>query len=212
MSCNTCIDSCSHHCIQDGRIPSPLPPKMIFLYRYTISSSLSFPGSSVGEETACNAGDSGSIPGWRRSAGEGIGYTLLYSGLENSMDSIVHGVARSWTGLSDSHFFSSSLTSGKHRFDLHHYSLFLLWLSYKCNPRARKLWDGILSVQCFWDSFKLFCLLLFSFYCWKLFHFMDVSQFASPFTRWNIFGLFSVWVNYKQNYRHSYAAFVCVWT
>ena len=49
---------------------------------------LGFPHSSVGKESACNAGDPGSIPGLGRSAGEGIGYPLQYSGLENSMDSI----------------------------------------------------------------------------------------------------------------------------
>ena len=47
---------------------------------------MSFPDSSVGKESACNAGDLGSIPGLERSSGEGIGYPLQYSGLENSMD------------------------------------------------------------------------------------------------------------------------------
>ena len=46
-----------------------------------------FPAGSVGKESACNAGDPGSIPGLGRSPGEGIGYPLQYSGLENSMDS-----------------------------------------------------------------------------------------------------------------------------
>ena len=63
-----------------------------------------FPGSSVGKESACNAGDPSSIPGLGRSIGEGIGYPLQYSGLENSMDCIVHGVAESdmteWLSLS----------------------------------------------------------------------------------------------------------------
>ena len=53
------------------------------------------PSSSDGKESACNAGDLGSIPGLRRSPGEGKGYPLQYSGLENSMDSVVHGVAES---------------------------------------------------------------------------------------------------------------------
>ena len=44
---------------------------------------------------ACNVGDQGSIPGLVRSPGEGKGYPLQYSGLENSMDCIVHGVAES---------------------------------------------------------------------------------------------------------------------
>ena len=46
----------------------------------------------------------GSIPGLGRSPGEGKGSPLQYSGLENSMDCIVHGLAKSWTGLSDIHF------------------------------------------------------------------------------------------------------------
>ena len=65
---------------------------------------LGFPDSSVGKESACNAGDPSSIPGSGRSAGEQIGYPLQYSGLENSLDSIVHGVAKSQTRLSDFHF------------------------------------------------------------------------------------------------------------
>ena len=52
---------------------------------------LSFPGGSDGKESACNAGDLGSIPGKVRSTGEGNGYPLQYSCLENSMDRGVHG-------------------------------------------------------------------------------------------------------------------------
>ena len=63
-----------------------------------------FPDSSVGEESTCNAGDPSSIPGSRKSTGEGIGYPLQYSGLENSMDWIVHGVTKSPTRLRDFHF------------------------------------------------------------------------------------------------------------
>ena len=62
------------------------------------------PDSLAGKESACNAGDPGLIPGLGRSTGEGIGYPLQCSGLENSMDCIVHGVAKSWTRLSDFHF------------------------------------------------------------------------------------------------------------
>ena len=110
---------------------------------------MGFPDSSVGKESACNAGDTGSIPGLGRSPGEGIGYRLqyswaslgsagkesarnagdlssipelgrlsreekgyplLYSGLENSMDCIVHGVAKSQTRLSDFHFHFSNIS------------------------------------------------------------------------------------------------------
>ena len=61
---------------------------------------LGFPGGSEGKESACNAGDPGLIPGLRRSPGEGNGYPLQYSCLENSMDrgawqSTVHWVAES---------------------------------------------------------------------------------------------------------------------
>jgi len=65
---------------------------------------LGFPGGSAGKESACNVGDLGSTPGLGRSAGEGNGYPLQYSGLENSIDCIVHGVAKSQTQLSDFHF------------------------------------------------------------------------------------------------------------
>ena len=62
--------------------------------------------SSAGEESACNAGGPGSIPGLGRSPGEGKGYSLQYLGPENSMDCRVHGIAKSWTRLSDFHFTS----------------------------------------------------------------------------------------------------------
>ena len=64
---------------------------------------MGFPDSSVGRESACNAGDLDSIPGLRRSPGEGIGYPLQYCGLEKSVDCIGHGVAKSWTQLSNFH-------------------------------------------------------------------------------------------------------------
>ena len=51
-------------------------------------------------------GDLGSTPGLGRSPGEGKGYPLQYSGLENSMNCIVHGVTKNWTGLSDFDFYS----------------------------------------------------------------------------------------------------------
>ena len=49
---------------------------------------------SAGKESACNAGDLGLIPRLGRSPGEGKGYSLEYSGLENSMDYTVHGSQR----------------------------------------------------------------------------------------------------------------------
>ena len=66
--------------------------------------SKGFPGGSAGKEPIFNAGDLGSIPGLGRSPGEGPGYPFQYSGLENPIDCIVHGVAKSQTRLSDFHF------------------------------------------------------------------------------------------------------------
>ena len=65
-----------------------------------------FPGGSDGEESTCDAGDPGSIPGLGQSPGEGNGYPLQYSCLENPMDrgawwATVHEVTQSWTQLSD---------------------------------------------------------------------------------------------------------------
>ena len=50
------------------------------------------PGGSAGKESACNVGDLGLIPGLGRSPREENGYLLQYSGLENSIDCIVHGL------------------------------------------------------------------------------------------------------------------------
>ena len=69
---------------------------------------LGFPCDSASKEFACNVGDLGSIPGLGRSPGEGKCDPLQYSGLENSMDCIVHGVANSQTRLSDFHLLSHS--------------------------------------------------------------------------------------------------------
>ena len=69
-----------------------------------VSLDLTLPHSSVGKESACNAGDPSSIPVSGRSPGEGKGYLLQYSGLENSMDCIVNEVAKSRSRLSNFHF------------------------------------------------------------------------------------------------------------
>ena len=65
---------------------------------------LGFPCGSAAKESAYSAGDLGSIPGLGRFPGEGKGYLLQYSGLENTMDCIVHGVANSRTRLDNFHF------------------------------------------------------------------------------------------------------------
>ena len=62
-----------------------------------------FPFGSADKESTYNVGNLGSIPGFGRSPGEGNGYPLQYSGLENSVDCIVHGVTKSQTRLSNWH-------------------------------------------------------------------------------------------------------------
>ena len=74
---------------------------------------LGFPGGSAGKESACNVGHLG------RSPGEGKGYPLWYSGLENSLDCIVHGVAKSRTLLRDFHKVVKSLASTKSSVEIH---------------------------------------------------------------------------------------------
>ena len=71
--------------------------RLLFIY-------LGFPCGSAGKESACNAADLGSVPGLGRPPGEGKGYPLQCSGLENSMNCIFHGVAKSQTQLSSFHF------------------------------------------------------------------------------------------------------------
>ena len=77
-------------CWRRARLPNPV--------------FLGFPCGSAGKEFTCNAGDLGLIPGMGRSPGEGKGYPLQYSGLENSMDYTVHRVTKSRIWLIDFHF------------------------------------------------------------------------------------------------------------
>ena len=81
---------------------------------------LAFPGGSAGKESTRNVGNLGLIPGLGRSPGEGKGYTIQYSGLENSMDCIVHGVTKSRTQRSDLH--------SPVRLDYHSKDLILIFL------------------------------------------------------------------------------------
>ena len=79
-------------CWRSDRLPTP--------------AFLSFPCGSAGEESTCNVGDPGSIPGLGRSPGGGHGNLLQYSCLENPMDrgawwAIAHGVEKSQTRLSN---------------------------------------------------------------------------------------------------------------
>ena len=69
-----------------------------------IHFKLIFACGSIVKESTCNAQDLGLIPRLGRSSGEGKGYPLQYSGLENSRNHVVDGIAKSQTRLSDFHF------------------------------------------------------------------------------------------------------------
>ena len=88
----------------------------VHAHTHTINTYIWLLGSSAGKESAYIVGDLGSISGLGKSPGERNGYPLQYSGLENSMDCIVHGVAKSRTQLSNFYYiyireFSHSVVS-----------------------------------------------------------------------------------------------------
>ena len=68
-----------HSMIFIGDFFKPLHKQLPYFIYSCLASHWDFPGSSAGKESACNAGDPGSVPGSRRSLGEGIGYPLQYS-------------------------------------------------------------------------------------------------------------------------------------
>ena len=65
-----------------------------FLSVFAVNSKL-LPYGSARKESICNVEDLGSIPGLGRSPGEGKGYPLQYSGLDNSLHCVVHGFTES---------------------------------------------------------------------------------------------------------------------
>ena len=89
--------------------PEGLEPALSVLLLGENGRGEGFPGGSNGKEPACNVGDLSLIPGLVRFPGEGNGYPLQYSGLENSMDrgawqATFHGVTKRWILLSNFHF------------------------------------------------------------------------------------------------------------
>ena len=73
---------------------------LLFQHQHIYRASpvyMGFPSGSARKESTWKVGNLGLIPGLGRSPGEGKGYALQYSGLENSMDCVIHGVAKSWT-------------------------------------------------------------------------------------------------------------------
>ena len=108
----------------------------VVLIMLKYAPSMGFPDSSVGKESACNAGDMALIPESGRSPGEENGYPLQYSCLENSKDrgawrATVHGIKKSWTKLSNwecmcvrycTNYFLRIIASTLHNFWGHHLS------------------------------------------------------------------------------------------
>ena len=150
----------------------------------------SFPDSSVGKESTCNAGNLGSIPGLGRSPGEGKGYPLQDSGLENSMDYIVPGVTKSRTRLSDFHFtysvgslivghgwYKSNLsTAGMHEF---------LWLSTQSeDPLDGWLWFSVCKQWCPWRSCSSWHALKSAFLCSSIVSVTKVQFSPSSSVQW----------------------------
>ena len=108
-------------------------------------SSGVLPGGSDTKESVCSVGDPSLIPGLGRSPGEGNGNPLQYSCLENSMNgeawrATVHGVAKSWTQLSDFPFFSFSFTEISDGEEMATHSSILSCLG---NPMDRGAWRAI---------------------------------------------------------------------
>ena len=127
---------------------------LIYCYNY---EHLGFPCGSAGKASACNAGDLGSIPGLGRSPGEGKGYPLQYSGLENST---VHTVTKIRTQLSDFHSYehlpSSSTEMESLKLLLSKYSTTLTFQMIKENTNWNKMYHLKLSNHPKLNILKLF--------------------------------------------------------
>ena len=117
-------------------------------------NNTTFPGGSAGKESICSVGDMGLIPGLERSPGERKGYPLHYSGLENSMDWIVHEVTRSLTWLSDFHILQGvghiCLIDSVNLEDNHLSSCYHLWEA--CNQVCGSC---LIDVYHLWGKFLL---------------------------------------------------------
>jgi len=156
---------------------------IIFPSPYFSPVFLSFSCGSAGKEYACNAGDLDSIPGLGRSFGEGKDYPLRYSGLENSMDCIVYGVAKSQTPLSDFHSHSLS-----------HFLLYPHFDSWEILPVRRRNPSSNSYHQLFKSTASCMCMLLLS---WGL----RINHWLLPF-RW--------WLSYQNKPNQIYKKTKCI--
>ena len=93
--------------------PHPVTPFVTFGTICNLGGRQHFPGGSAGKESASSARDLGSVPGLGRSPGEGKGYPVQYSGLEDSMGCVVHEVTKSRTRLSHFTFHSHGSAAGR---------------------------------------------------------------------------------------------------
>ena len=112
----TIVSGLPHFSSTTGKTHKLKSPHLISSYQMVNISQL--PGSSDGKESACDAGDVGLLPELGRSPGEGNDYPLQYSCLENSMDRrawppTVHGVAKSWSRLSDFQLPASKISNAR---------------------------------------------------------------------------------------------------
>ena len=103
---------------------------------------LDFPCGSAGKESTCNAGDLRSVPGLRKSPGKEKGYPLQYSGLENSMDCIVHGITESDTAERLSLHFTSFLSEplGKPQLEVNCFMM-LCWFLPHINMNSSAIFE-----------------------------------------------------------------------
>ena len=142
-----------------------------------------FSCGSAGKESACSGGDLGLIPGLGTSPGEGKGYLLQYSGLENSMDCIVHGVTKEsdmteWLSLSLTFVYMKSMLHNTKKSPLSS-STIQGWLS--CVLSGLFVFAAVVRIWGFicWGGRSLLCYIHYkifrkkcfiSFICGKLLH------------------------------------------
>ena len=153
------------------------PPQPFALLYCWPHFTVGFPGGSNGEESACNAGDPGPIPGSGRSPGGGHGYLLQCLPGEftdrGAWQAIVHGAAKSQTWLSSIHFTSSHFTVTMYLLVSHtrwlwqELWLLFIWLILRCVDRCAKLTLVFMTHESGQDPTPIFIHLLSPWGCKK---------------------------------------------
>ena len=159
-----------------------------FIYSFYLHSFLlGFPYDSSGKEFACNAEDLDSIPRLGRSPGEGKGYPLQYSGLENSIvfcNIVIHRITESWTWLSDFHFHFIYICSFFFIYNLIYLSFFVMfWLiCLKVNDSAclfKKNLNFVLTISSIVSWFSILFISHNLFYLFSSVNFVLILLFYS---------------------------------